>query len=80
MPAPINPKEYPALEDLRLHCRRGGQALIDRAYADALKLHQRLKEAEDLAGLTEPAPKPRQNYAAYAERQDQLRDKDEEML
>ena len=33
--------------------------MIDRVYAEALKMHQRLKEAEDLAGITEPTPKPK---------------------
>jgi hypothetical protein len=33
--------------------------LIDRVYADAAKMYLRLKEAEDLAGLSEPAPKPK---------------------
>lgn len=59
VPNRIDPREYPALEDLRPHCRRGGHTMIDRVYAEALKMHQRLKEAEDLAGLSEPVPKPK---------------------
>jgi hypothetical protein len=59
VPASINPKEYRALEDLRSHCRREGVTLIDRVYADAAKMYLRLKEVEDLAGLSQPAPKPK---------------------
>lgn len=58
-PSPIDPKEYPALAELQPHCRRGGYALIDRAYDDVLRLWKRCREAEDLAGLsTPPPPKP----------------------
>lgn len=53
-PSKIDPDAFPALEDLRQHCRRGGKTLIDRVYADALRMWQRLKEAEDLAGINTP--------------------------
>lgn len=57
IPTTIDPHEYPALAELQRHCRRNGPALIDRVYADALRMWQRLKEAEDLAGLSTPPPK-----------------------
>lgn len=62
-PSHIDPQEYPALAQLQQHCRRGGPTLIDRVYADALRLWKRCKEAEDLAGLT-PAPPPKRPYGA----------------
>lgn len=60
-PSHIDPQEYPALAQLQQHCRRGGQTLIDRVYADAQRLWKRCKEAEDIAGIT-PAPEPKRVY------------------
>lgn len=55
-PNSIEPRLYPALEQLRDHCTRDGIALIDRVYAEALALHKRAKAAEDeLALYVEPA-------------------------
>jgi hypothetical protein len=45
-PQVIDPKEFPALEDLRVHCRVGGTSMLDRVYTDALKMHKLLKEAQ----------------------------------
>ena len=50
-PNAIEPALYKGLADLRPHCSRDGQALIDRAYRDALALHLRAKAAEDLLAL-----------------------------
>lgn len=49
-PRSIDPERYPALEQLRQHCSRGGQMLIDRVYAEAQALHKRATEAEMTAG------------------------------
>lgn len=45
-PDTIDRERYPALEDLRRHCSRGGLMLIDRVYAEAQALHKRAKDAE----------------------------------
>lgn len=45
-PNAIEPALYKGLADLRPHCSRDGQALIDRAYRDALALHKRALDAE----------------------------------
>lgn len=66
-PQVIDPKEFPALEDLRVHCRAGGTSMLDRVYTDALKMHKLLKEAQakKLNG-----GKLTSSYAAYAAKRD----------
>lgn len=57
-PNTIEPSRYPALEELRRHCSRGGLMLIDRVYAEAQALHKRAADAEaelELFTVGEPA-------------------------
>lgn len=46
-PSSIDHERCPALEQLRRHCSRGGQMLIDRVYAEAQALHKRATDAEE---------------------------------
>lgn len=44
-PNKIDPEHYPALEQLRSFCHRGGTALIDRVYAEAQAMYAELRTA-----------------------------------
>lgn len=50
-PSSIDKVQYPALEQMRTSCHRGGVALIDRVYAEAQALHHRAVQAEAELGL-----------------------------
>lgn len=53
IPSSLDPKRLPALEQLRVHCERGGPSLLDRVYAEAQALHACVRElgADDLVEL-----------------------------
>ena len=46
-PPAIDPQVFPALEQLRQCCTQGGDKLIDRVYAEALKIHRMLRDKEN---------------------------------